>query len=79
MAVETDVAFDPAALSVPAVYANRFQVTVVGSFVRVAFAEGMEGKNFQYRTAVVMNIADARELTQAVNATVEAHLARQNG
>ena len=79
MAVETNVTFDFASLSVPTIYANRFQVTVTGDFLKIAFAEGMEGKNFQYRTAMIMTIGDARELAQVISATIEAQLETRNG
>jgi len=40
MAVETGVTFDPTTLSVPAIYVNRFHITVTGSFARVAYIHG---------------------------------------
>ena len=57
---------DPEAMELPAPFVNQFQVLVAGANVRISFAEGFAGQPSNYRSAVVMSIADARELALAV-------------
>jgi hypothetical protein len=63
MALETNVSIDTASLEVPASYVNRFHVLVSGPLVRIAFSEGVQGKDFHYRSAIIMTADDAKELT----------------
>ena len=54
---------DPAALAVPAHFANRFQVTIVDkTLVRVSFGEALGPDADAYRAAVIMTVSNAREL-----------------
>jgi hypothetical protein len=64
MAVEHNVPIDPGAAAVPSFYVNRFQVSVSGVGVRVAFAEEIGGIGPNYRTSVTLSLGDAMELAQ---------------
>ena len=59
---------DSEALAIPAPYVNRFQISMLeGVLVRIAFAEVLtaDGKG-NYRTAVMMPAAGARELALTI-------------
>jgi len=64
MAVETNTKIDAGTLTVPAIYANRMQITGHGPIVRLSFGEGMGGTDFHYRAAVAMTINDAKEMAE---------------
>jgi hypothetical protein len=53
-------------LEIPAQFVNLFQILVSGSNVRIAFAEGFQGAPVNYRAAVMMTAADARQLAAAI-------------
>ncbi len=79
MAVETDVPLDLGAMKLPALYINRVQVLVSGPNVRMAFGEGFSGGNTIYRSAVTMTIQDAREVAEAILATLAAPTREKTG
>jgi len=60
MAVETNTKIDAGTLTVPAIYANRMQITGHGPIVRLSFGEGMGGTDFHYRAAIAMTIIASR-------------------
>jgi len=57
---------DSAALRLSASFVNQFQIVVTGTNVRIAFAEGFSGQGTNYRSAVMMSEADARELALSI-------------
>jgi hypothetical protein len=66
MTVETNTKIDAGTITVPAIYANRMQITGHGPIVRLSFGEGMGGTDFHYRVAVAMTINDAKEMAEAI-------------
>lgn len=57
---------DPLAMELPAPFVNQFQILVAGTNVRLSFAEGFKNQISNYRAAVMMSEADARELAIAI-------------
>ncbi len=70
MAVEINIEVDLLSLEVPAPYVNKFQILASGGTLRVAFAEAIPNISTNYRSAVVMNLEDARELAEAILRTL---------
>jgi len=66
MAVETNTKIDAGTLTVPAIYANRMQITGHGPIVRLSCGEGIGGTDFHYRAAIAMTINDAKEMAEAI-------------
>jgi hypothetical protein len=66
MPTEKNAPLDPASLEIPAPFVNKFQILVAGGNVRIAFAEGFQGQPSNYRSAVAMSVADARDLAIAI-------------
>jgi hypothetical protein len=66
MAVETNTQIDAGTMTVPAIFANRMQITGHGPIVRLSFGEGMGGTDFHYRAAIAMTINDAKEMAEAI-------------
>jgi hypothetical protein len=66
-----DKPVDPASLAIPAPFVNSFQVLFTGTTIRVAFAERVAGEPFNYRSAIVMGHADAKQLADALLASLE--------
>jgi hypothetical protein len=64
MAVEHNVLIDPGAAAVPSFYVNKFQVSVSGVGVRIAFAEEIGGIGPNYRTSVTLSLGDAMKLAE---------------
>ena len=57
---------DPDAVALPATFVNRFQITLLGELlVRLSFAEALPPGS-QYRTAIIMTAADAKELAMTI-------------
>lgn len=58
---------DAAALALSAPFVNHVQITKYGAgLVRLSFAEATAPNTAVYRTAIVMSLADARQLFQEV-------------
>jgi hypothetical protein len=64
----TSAPIDPEALAIPAPYVDRFHIsTLQGVLVRIAFAEVLvAGGEANYRAAVMMPAANARELALTI-------------
>ena len=63
----TSTPIDQDALTLPAPYVNRFQITTVDrTLVRVSFAESLGSDRRSYRTAVMMTVADAKEIALSI-------------
>lgn len=61
----TAAAMDPNAMAVPALFVNQFQIANFGGLVRISLAEAADtGAN--YRVAVVLSDANARELALSI-------------
>jgi hypothetical protein len=78
MAVETNIPVDLGAMMLPAQFVNRVQVLAAGPNLRMAFGEGFAGGNVIYRSAVTMTIQDAKEVAEAILATLAAHAIASN-
>jgi hypothetical protein len=59
---------DPAVMALPAHFINRFQIATLaaGTLVRVAFAEATTPTSVNYRAAVMMTAAEAKELAASI-------------
>jgi hypothetical protein len=57
---------DIMAMEIPAPFVNQFQILVTGNNIRISFAEGFRGQPSNYRSAVVMSEADARDLAISI-------------
>ena len=58
---------DPAALAVAAPYVDQFQITYLGgALVRLSFAEALDPGQGNYRAAVMLPAANARELALTI-------------
>jgi hypothetical protein len=56
-----------AAFSGPAVLANRFFITKIGSLVRISFTEEPPNSGPIFRTAVVLSQQDANDLAAVIS------------
>ena len=63
---------DPAALRIAAPFINQFQILVSGGHVRISFAEGFRGQSSNYRSAVTLSEADARDLAHSILSSIPA-------
>lgn len=74
MPLEVNIPLDPAGFAVAAPYVNRFQMMGTSTgLVRIAFAESYgEPQTAQYRGAFVLTLDDAKQLADAIYASVEA-------
>lgn len=63
---ETDIAF-----SGPAVFSNRFYISVSAVGARITFAEEAEGRPASFRTAVYLGLADATSLSKVLKALIK--------
>jgi hypothetical protein len=62
-----DASIDAEALALSAQFVNHVQVTTYGAgLVRLSFGEAPTPNAAVYRTAIVMTLADARQLLQEV-------------
>jgi hypothetical protein len=63
----TSTPVDQDALTVPAPYVNRFQITTVDrTLVRISFAEMLGSDRRNYRAAVMMTVGDAKEIALSI-------------
>lgn len=58
---------DQEALAISVPFVNRFQITKVNeTFVRISFAEALGSSRRNYRAAVIMSAADAKEIALSI-------------
>jgi hypothetical protein len=62
---------------VPAIWCNRFNVTVYGDVTRISFGEAVHSVDEEFRAAVMVRTEDALALADLIRSTFDRHTAGQ--
>lgn len=69
--VEVGAEVDSAATEVPAIFSNRFQVTVMGGMTRMTFGEVYGSAEAKYHSAVIISTEGMELLANLITNTIQ--------